>query len=88
METTKDRARQLQKLDSIRKVLRRVQVQARFAGPSNYCSVGSRVGGVFKPFDDETLEKKVEHFREQNYLWMVRLGEVVGEGVNALKALE
>ena len=82
------RKRELEKLDSIRKTLNRVSSHTDKIAES-YFSVGrTDASGTFTPFDDETLHKKIDRFREQNYLWMIRLQELAEEGADALKALE
>ncbi len=82
------RQRELEKLDRIRKILNRVRSHTDKTA-EGYVSVGhTDTSGNFTPLDDETLHKKIERFREQNYLWMIRLQELAEDAAVALKALE
>jgi hypothetical protein len=79
---------ELQKLDRIRKILSQIRSHTDKIVKGSV-SVGQHDnGGTVRPFDDETLHKKIERFREQNYLWMVRLQELAEEAAEALRALE
>ena len=79
---------ELEKLDRIRKILGGVRDHTDKIA-KDYVDVGRHdTDGTFRRFDAETLHKKIERYREQNYLWMVRLQELAEEAAEALKALE